>query len=107
MIIAMIIAMDIIDIGIGFVFTMMILAIVMWNIFQHTAPKPRVAICVKCKYCIKIRKWPNIKKISCRTPEDGIEINFVTGTIYKPTFNCKLRNSHGTCPDYKKVWWQR
>ncbi len=75
--------------------------------FWYSHPKPKIAICWKCKYCVKTMVGWQITKISCRNPEDPSELNYLTGKVYKPTYSCDIRNRLGTCPNFKKVWWRR
>lgn len=75
-----------------------------YDMIHKPSVKPQVTICWKCKYCVK-KRW--INKITCRTPSDKGQTNYITGRTYKPTFNCDRHNSYGTCEFFKKVWWRR
>ena len=85
------------------------LGIAFWyDVLRKPKVKPWVAICWKCKYCIKQRRCNGYAtKVSCLTPRDKRVLNYVTGKVYQPTFSCVNRNEQGTCRDYKKVWWRR
>jgi hypothetical protein len=70
--------------------------------------KPRIAICVKCKYCVRTRWWDaRIRSTKCRTPNDPTTINYITGKKAYPKFSCVDRNLDGTCVEFKKKWWRR
>jgi len=103
--------MTIYDIGIGFGFTLTIIAVgilLYWYDNHKPKTKPRITICVKCKYCVKTRWWhARIKSTRCRTPSDTVWTSFITGKKTYPKFKCSRHNLHGTCPYYKKVWWRR
>lgn len=79
-----------------------------YNELRKPKVKPRVAICAKCKYCVRTR-WYQARiqsKLRCRAASDPTPINYITGKKAYPKFDCGLRNGHGTCVEYKKAWWR-
>jgi len=85
-----------------------VLGIAFWYENREPKVKPRVAICVKCRFCVMttgVMSKGKETKYRCRLPNDMKHTDFITGKIEYPKYSCRDRNACGACPHYQRKQW--